>query len=322
MHNFLKKVGWFLLPLLLFCVIMEILLRNIPNDYSVKKNYLNKNAQNIEVLILGNSHFYRGLNPEYFSLKSYNAGYVSQSLDIDAQIYKKYMDSFTNLKYLVLNISNVSLFYELKHSPESWRTKNYNLYYDLPLSDILAQHTELFSLKFDISLKRIMGYYIFGKSEITTSTNGWGIFPALHDKRGVKEAAKKTLARRNSNAKANPDYNNYNEVVKHVNEMVASAKEKGIKVIFLTSPLSQYYRDDVDTSMANQTNSFMKSLVLKNNNCIYVDFSHDDSFSDDDFYDGDHLNKNGAKKFSIKADSVIMQIEKPNQILQKRQTFN
>ncbi|MEO6819297.1 MAG: hypothetical protein ABI266_06075 [Ginsengibacter sp.] len=309
MKNFIKKALLFLLPIIILCLVFELLLRNIPNDYTIKKNYLDKHSQNIEVLILGNSHFYRGLNPEYLTLKSFNASYVSQSLDIDAHIFKKYSDSLTHLKYLLLNVSHLSLFYELKNSPESWRTKNYNLYYDLPLSDALAQHTELFSLKFDITIKRLFSYYILKRGEITSNENGWGIFKTLHDKRGVKVAAMRTLSRRSNGALSNADYNHYNDVTKEVDDIVQLAKRKGVKVIFFTSPLSTYYREAIDKNLVDKTNVFMESLVSKYDNCQYFDLSQDASFNDEDFYDGDHLNKIGSKKFTLKADSVIMKDE-------------
>lgn len=290
-------------------MVIELLLRNIPNDYKVKKHYLDRHVQNIEVLILGNSHFYRGINPAYITLPAFNASYVSQSLDIDAGIYKKYRDSLTHLKYLILNVSHLSLFYELKRSPESWRTKNYNIYYDLPLSNILAQHTELFSLKFDINCKRLISHYFFKNSEMTTSHLGWGQFPGLHDKRGLEKAAKQTLSRRNSNAMVQADYNQYEKVTKEVYDIVYLAKEQGVKVIFFTTPLSQYYRGAIDQDLVNKTNLFMKSLVATNTNCQYFDFSWDKSFTDEDFYDGDHLNEIGAKKFSLEANSIIMKDE-------------
>ncbi|HRB69044.1 MAG TPA: hypothetical protein PLC92_02955, partial [Chitinophagales bacterium] len=78
---------------------LELLLRDIPNDYSFKKNYLNTNSNNIEVLFLGSSHIYYGINPEYISQKSFNAAHISQSLNFDLAILEKYKDRWTNLKY-------------------------------------------------------------------------------------------------------------------------------------------------------------------------------------------------------------------------------
>ena len=64
----------------------ELLLRNIPNDYSFKKNYLNTKSNSIEVLFLGSSHIYYGINPEYISRNSFNGSHISQSLNFDLEI--------------------------------------------------------------------------------------------------------------------------------------------------------------------------------------------------------------------------------------------
>ena len=66
-----------MLPIFLAVVIafipMEILLENIPNDYSFKKEYLDENSDSIEILVLGSSHSYYGINPIYFHLRAFNA---------------------------------------------------------------------------------------------------------------------------------------------------------------------------------------------------------------------------------------------------------
>ena len=77
-------------PLLLGALILEVLIQNIPNEYSYKKSYLDSNSNEIEVLFLGSSHVYYGVNPEYISANSFNASHIAQTLDYDYAILKKY----------------------------------------------------------------------------------------------------------------------------------------------------------------------------------------------------------------------------------------
>ena len=49
----------------------------------------------------------------------------------------------------------------------------------------------------------------------------------------------------------------------------------------------------------------MSSLTKNYNNTTYVDFLLDTSFVKADFYDADHLNDKGAKKLTIKLESLI-----------------
>jgi len=46
-------------------------------------------------------------------------------------------------------------------------------------------------------------------------------------------------------------------------------------------------------------------IVEKYENCSYVDYLADSDFSADDFYDGDHLNEQGARKLTKKLYSSL-----------------
>ena len=86
MKQFLKYVSLFILPILVLALSCEILLRNIPNDYIYKRKYLDKNAQNIDILFLGSSHVFYGIDPRFIHAPSFNASYVSQTLNYDFEI--------------------------------------------------------------------------------------------------------------------------------------------------------------------------------------------------------------------------------------------
>ncbi len=131
MNKFIKKTLFFCAPVLIFIVIMELLLRNIPNTYSYKKNYLDQHSNEIEILFLGSSHAYRAINPKFIHLNGFNAALISQSLDYDIEILKKYEKQMDKLKFIVIPIDYFSLYNRLETGIENWRIKNYNLYYGL-----------------------------------------------------------------------------------------------------------------------------------------------------------------------------------------------
>ena len=67
MKTFIYKLMIFIIPVFFLALTIEVLIRLIPNDYLLKKDYLDKNSDKIEVLILGSSHSFFDLNPVYFS---------------------------------------------------------------------------------------------------------------------------------------------------------------------------------------------------------------------------------------------------------------
>jgi hypothetical protein len=103
-----------MLPIVLVAFICEVAFRAIPNDYKLKRHYLDKNALQIETLILGSSHALYGINPEYFTTKTFNGSNISQSINYDYQIIKKYEKDLKNLKTLILPLSYFTLFRKLE----------------------------------------------------------------------------------------------------------------------------------------------------------------------------------------------------------------
>ena len=84
-----SKTIYISLPILVVAILMEILLRNMPNDYLFKKKYLDEHSSEIQTLILGSSHSFYGIDPAYFNSKTFNASHVSQTLNYDLEIFQK-----------------------------------------------------------------------------------------------------------------------------------------------------------------------------------------------------------------------------------------
>ena len=80
MSKFIKKVLIFSTPIIIFIILMEVLLREIPNDYSYKKNYLDTHSSEIETLFLGSSHTYYGVNPEFIKSNSFKISQKKRNL--------------------------------------------------------------------------------------------------------------------------------------------------------------------------------------------------------------------------------------------------
>src|SRR4051812_34687098 len=106
MRRFVKNILiYFFLPALLFTIISEALLRNIPNSYSIKKHYMDANASRIEVLILGGSHSYYNIDPAFLKETGFNFANVLQTLNFDSALLEKYGPQFNHLKWIIIPIS-------------------------------------------------------------------------------------------------------------------------------------------------------------------------------------------------------------------------
>jgi hypothetical protein len=305
MRQFIKKSILTSLPILLFVLFMEILLRNIPNNYEFKKEYLEKNSSEIETLILGSSHTFYGLNPFYFTNKTFNASHVSQSLNYDFEIIKKYDYSLNQLKTIVLPISYFTFFTNLDSGPESWRVKNYILYSGLNISRTYTNYSEILSNKINVNLKRLISYYVKSDPSISCTNLGWGTSFKSENQKDLIKTGKKSAMRHSQdiNDIKSEEILKYNELT--LNSIIAWCKTSSIRLVLFTPPAHISYRRNLNETQLNITIEIAKRIALNNNNCIYLNLLNDSNFVSNDFYDADHLSELGAKKLSKLIDGKI-----------------
>ena len=279
---------------------IEALIRNIPNDYSYKRGYLDQNASDVEILFLGSSHAYRDINPIYIDANSFNAAYVSQSLYYDYRILEKYNDNWARLKYIVIPVSYFSLFYKLEDSPESWRIKNYSIYYYIRTTYHIADYSELLSNKLNINLERIFAYYSAGQTNITSSNLGWG----AKDKPTIKfDFAEKGEEAAQRHTVANDVF--FDENVNVLRSIISFAEAHDAQIIFYTPPAFKTYVENLNERQLSRTILTMTELDNAYPNVIYMNFLTSDLFGQSDFYDADHLNEIGARKFTLEIGKLI-----------------
>jgi hypothetical protein len=305
MKKFTKETFIFILPLIVSVFLMEFLLRHIPNDYRLKKRYLDTNSDKIEILFLGNSHAFYGLNPEYCKHNCFNAGYITQSFDLDLEILQKYEQNWSGLKIIVIPVSYFSFIESLKTSPESWRIKNYIIYYGIKASKVLTYYSEVLSNTFSINLRRITSYYIKGKSAITCNDLGWGVSYNSVNPQNLIETGKEAATRHTIK-----DYKYFNENVSALKSIIVFGQRHNIKIVLFTPPAFETYVTNLNIDQLEKTIQAAENISQQNDNCYYYNLLEDKSFSESDFYDADHLNEIGAKKLTLIIENLISDIIK------------
>ncbi|MBI5965104.1 MAG: hypothetical protein HY863_16620 [Chloroflexi bacterium] len=300
MNRFAKTVSIFMLPIFIMGIFVEFSLRIIPNDYLYKKKYLDKNSENIEVLFLGSSHAYYGINPIYIHENSFNASYISQTLDYDYRIIEKYEGRWERLRYIVIPISYFSLFSKLGETSEAWRIKNYNIYFGLKSSLDISDYFEVLSNKPEINIKRIESFYLLGEENITTSELGWGT--NFNSQNGFNDDGEVAAKRHTKNL----DGSFFKENINTLQALIKYAGKKGVKIIFYTPPAFHTYVENLDRKKIDQTINTMTQLDEYYQNVVYINFLADDLFTETDFYNADHLNEFGAEKLTRRIGDLLI----------------
>lgn len=304
MSRFLKKLTWLVLfPFLLLYASLEVMLRNIPNDYSFKSKWLQTNGKQIKVLVLGSSTGYYGVNPRFLSVKAFNASHVYQNPKYDLFILEKFISSMDSLQYIILPVTYHSLFYSLETSGESWRTKNYSIHYGLkgnrfdPKLNLAFYDHTLLSI-----FKRIFGYYINGQNEINCSAQGFGTSYLLEKRSPMWEGEGGIKAKAHS---ALFDEEDYAENLMMLERIAELCKERRIRLIMVFAPAWITYVESIDPELLKLDLIKCKDISKKYGNVSFINMLNDSRFTYDDFYDVNHLNEFGSEKFTLAIDSIM-----------------
>lgn len=293
----------FSVPLIILGGILELSLRQIPNDYEFKNSQLDLRKKSIKTLMIGSSHIMYGLNPHYFKDSSYNLGHVSQTIDMDYYLLEKYIKLLPKLETVVMRLSYTTLHEQLKTGSEAWRLKDYNLYYNLNVSNALKYKSEILSVKLKNNLSRLKNYYINNEKMITVEQSGWAYFDQDQADVAVQllgfDAAKRHTIKEDAVVSENLEF---------LDKIMKLCNNEGIKVLLVTLPAHQSYIDNLEPNQLDQVTSAGKRMKQHYDNCEYLNLLNDDSFQDEDFYDADHLNRKGAKKLTILIDAFISKL--------------
>jgi hypothetical protein len=298
MKIFIKRFLLFIAPIVVMLLTAEFFLRRIPNDYSFKKNYLETNSKEIEVLILGNSHSYFDINPALIKSNAFNAAHNSQSLDYDLKLFEKYQ--WNNLKCVIVPVDYLSLFSNLESSVESWRAPYYAIYYDLYTSIKPQDNFEILSVKLKVSFDKLVKFYVKKDSGRFWSDLGWGNIYRKSEQKDLEATGINAARRHQGNSRSI-----YKSNTNNLESIVKLAAARNIKVLIITFPAYKSYVENLDVNQLETSIEFAESIAETYNNVKYINELNDFSFNQADFYDADHLNTDGAYTFSIKVDSIL-----------------
>ena len=305
MKRFILKVFKFIFPIFLITLFMEVLLRQSPNDYKFKKEYLDSHSNEIETLVLGSSHSFYGIDPIYFSNKTFNASHISQSLDIDFEILKKYEANWENLNTEILPIYYFTLFENLNNISEAWRLKNYLIYYNINVSDSWIHNLEMLSNQFKINIERLNSYYIKGDLNLSCSNLGWGTDYKSDNAKELNKSGKTAAIRHTKD-----NFNYLDDNIITVMKIIEFCNNRDINIILFTPPSFITYYENLDAKQLKITVETSEKVVQEFGNCYYINLLNNSKFNSNDFYDADHLNEIGAKKLSLIINEKIKIVNK------------
>ena len=294
--KFFSRAVIYSLPILLLASGLEALQHMLPNEYTHKKELLEERLDELEVLILGSSHTYLGINPALLQSRAFNLAATAQTLYFDKFLLEKYIDRLPRLKKLVLPVSYPSLGSESYKNPGDYnRSYHYAYFYGSnAFVDMLAPRrfslVSLFTVK--KSVDRSWDYFVRGDSLIEFDGNGW----YNSDKEPARDLAKNG---RDSGKLHDAVYDEslIPDNLRYISEMIRLCKRRGVEVYLLSMPMWKTYIEQVKPERYTRMVTAMDSLS-RVEQIPYFNFTEDERFIAEDFFDSNHLNQQGADKFT------------------------
>ena len=253
------------------------------NYYKIKKIGIDCNKNFIKTLFLGSSHGEFGINTNMVeNLEAYNLCLGSQDLYYSYELYKKYADYCPNLKNVCITYSVFSSGYELQKTINRRLAYYYKKVFNIdfkyhPEFGLLEKELEILD---NISVQKVSkGFTGYKEHEINFNYN-----------KAVNE-----LKSHLKNAFRNNGQEKFIELFYNL------AQKKNHNLYIIIPPHSPEYQKQI-LSIAKDLNydpqKIFEPLYSINKNLTILNYFNNKNFTDNDFYDWEHLLASGAIKFT------------------------
>lgn len=308
MRQFLVKIFCWITIFVAVIWLVEIFLRTVPNNYSLKAEQIEKQKDKIEVLLFGDSHCLYGLNPMYFSKPTFNLSNVSQTVYFDQLLFNRCVQQFSKLKQVVFCIEYTNLSQQDNSGDDHWRKFLYARFMHLkvPSIDPFDPRNYLLVLTQSPYKTRDLVKRYFKKGTILDcDAHGWGNNYHQKDRIPPEKVAK-------LRAQIQEDgLTDFTLNANRLQNMIDQCRQKGIKVLIVSMPQTQIYERYLNQEKLKKIIKTCESFEKKNPGvAYYLNLFADRRFTDEDFYDADHLNDHGAVKSSQIVNNFLLSISK------------
>lgn len=285
MKNFnLRNIYWRVIPIsslrrkMRRRIAEEVAARNYAKNIRAKTTALLQKAEKIEILCCGSSHADYGFCPSVFPQNAFNFGSASQDLRTSAALVEKFSQKLPRLKHVILFFSVFSPGCYLAKTNEAFRSVVFEQVLNIPTPDDCRLSEK--------EQKRIYNN-LCKENGIDSQVDEFGFNSSMPGFDVSAEERTRTHLRENLR-KPNQ--------IRYVEEIVSRLTKSELIVVIPPA------RADYRALLPERKELFASLFELQNlrNDFRIADFFEDCDFSDDDFADTDHLNKNGAFKLSQK----------------------
>lgn len=282
---------------------LEYSVRRCPTSYKIKEQWMDKNAEDVEILFCGPSNIYYGVRPDLITrYKSFNLANVSESYDYTYWMISHFSERYKKLKYIVVSISYYSLPYDRIEVCDPVRSAYYRIYNNCNYyPHNLSYSFETFF--WDRSREKLKNYLAGRK--INCDEFGFANDYTLERKQSKDHYSLLEDTKRWVDSHTNYNQDNVRYNLSYLDKIITYCEKENVSCVLVTPPVWHTYYDSCDKRQLAQMYESIDYLKEKHPSIKYMDYFQDSRFLEDDFYDPCHLTDCGAVKFTKLLDSII-----------------
>lgn len=286
MKRFARYITIFVFPIIVICITIEICVRSFPNAYKYKYEWMQRNADSVETLVLGNSYTYYGIQPKYLEGKAFNLANPAQRFEHDLFLLKYWSDRYSKLKLVIMPVSSITMF---SRGQEPYRCRYYKMYMDCNL------YPTSFYYNFEISEPKI-ALSRFYKCVWGTNVVDW--FCDEYGNEAFNNTLKKSYDWENTfKPKTAKTWNYISQNCFILEEIIKFCKKRNIQFVLITTPYWHTFYERLDEKQLNKMYSIIHD-IQERYNIPYYNYHNDKRFTAADFFNNSHLSNVGEIKFT------------------------
>lgn len=322
MALFFKRILIFSGIIIMLFTCLEIWSRRVfrtETDLYLKFRSLERVKDSVEILIIGNSHLEKGINPQYLSQKAFNLAFSAQDLYYDHAVFNHYLNELPKLKTLIIGVdyfsfgydeSKTSMYYvrdyhkELKIKPQNGVSYLYLLNHSIfwiyrakfmkyLLSGFPPIKPHPFSEQLEVPLQSEFDQMLMSTGYRAT----WTIMNDEELEQDAMTTSSRGLKLYNSEIEK--------RLTHYLKEIIELSLEKSIQVFLVDAPVSQYYQSALTEETKSTYSDLLKEILANYREVEYIDAKSIFNFENELFYNSNHLNVNGSERFTLYLDSII-----------------
>lgn len=292
MKKFLLQISIFAMAVLTIVGTLEVCIESSPNPYRYKHEWMMSHSSEVRTLILGSSHAYYGICPAEFGADAFSLANTAQTLRYDLYLLTHYM--MPNLKTVILPFSYFTLWEDCEAQGMDDCIIQYRRYMDCDIHT----HLEGYSLEcFYLPSFRVKVKGLFLPRKKFWDSQGWGLEYTL-EARNEKWDDGENRARGNTYVDSDMAWKLVPENTARLDSIAGFCEKNGVHLILVHTPVSATFTAFTDSTQNAVNERVILGFLSEHPNVEYIDADDHSVFNDNDFYDSDHLNRNGARKLS------------------------